>query len=300
MDIQTLEYFIAAAEAENLSRASERFKITQSALSYQIRSLEEELRAELFTRHGRRLRLSPVGKVFLEDARKIVADISHAEHRVTRALKGATGELRVGFETISSRNRIVSNSLLLFREHYPNTTLLLSPMTVIGTLDAIRKGDVDVGFLQLLERYPELDMIKFQSIDWMLVLPRTHRLARAPSLRLKDLRDEPFVWRPRSVSPIVYDRMLATCLAGGLVPNIVQEAYNEDMMVNLVSVGLGICFLVDTAQDQFQSSLAVFRKVEDFSMPIDLCMVWRRDNSSAALLQLLEIFKTLRNAQGVA
>lgn len=296
MDIQTLEYFITAAEAENFSRASERLKITQSALSYQIRILEEELRVELFTRHGRRLRLSSVGRVFLEDARKIVAGISHAEHRVARAMKGATGEIRVGFETVSSRNRIVSNLLLSFREQFPNVTLLLLPMTVVGILEAIRKGEVDVGFVQILEKYPELNTITYQSVDLVLVLPKTHWLARAPSLRLKDLRDEPFVWRPRSVWPIFYDRMLATCLAGGLVPNIVQEAYNEDMMVNLVSVGLGACFVVNTTPDQLQNSLAIFRKVDDFSMPIDLCVAWRHDNRSAALLHLLEIFKTLHNA----
>jgi DNA-binding transcriptional LysR family regulator len=293
MNIQTLEYFIAVAEAENLSRACERYGINQSALSYQMRSLEEELNAELFTRRGRSLRLSPVGTVFLEDARKIVAAVAQAEGRFSRAKQGAVGELRVGFETIASRNRIVSNSLLQFRESFPGVTLLLFPMTVQSVLDAIHRGDVDVGFVQMLESNPDLHAITFQRIDWRLVVPKTHRLAQAPSVRLRDLRDEPFVWRPRKVSPVVYDRMLAACLAGGLVPNIVQEVYNEDMMVNLVSVGLGICFLVETTEDQCPSTLAVFRKVEDFSMPIDLCMVYRRDNRSAALLQLLDIFQAL-------
>ena len=296
MDTQTLEYFIAVAEAENLSRACERYGINQSALSYKMRSLEEELNAQLFTRRGRSLRLSPVGTVFLEDARKIVAAVAQAEARFSRAKQGAVGELRVGFETIASRNRIVSNSLLQYRESFPKVTLLLFPMTVQSVLDAIHRGNVDVGFVQMLESNPDLHAITFQRIDWHLVVPKTHRLAQAPSVRLRDLRDEPFVWRPRKVSPVVYDRMLAACLAGGLVPNVVQEVYNEDMMVNLVSVGLGICFLVETTRDQCPSTLAVFRKVEDFSMPIDLCMVYRRDNRSAALLQLLGIFQALNNS----
>jgi DNA-binding transcriptional LysR family regulator len=296
MDTQTLEYFIAVAEAENLTRACERYGINQSALSYKMRSLEEELDAQLFTRRGRSLRLSPVGTVFLEDARKIVAAVAQAEARFSRAKQGDVGELRVGFETIASRNRIVSNSLLQFRESFPKVTLLMSPMTVQSVMEAVHQGNVDVGFVQMLESNPDLHAITFQRIDWHLVVPKTHRLAQAPSVRLRDLRDEPFVWRPRKVSPVIYDRMLAACLAGGLVPNVVQEVYNEDMMVNLVSVGLGICFLVETTRDQCPSTLAVFLKVEDFSMPIDLCMVYRRDNRSAALSQLLGIFQALNGS----
>jgi DNA-binding transcriptional LysR family regulator len=297
MDIETLQHFVIVAETENLSRASEHLRVSQSALSYKIRTLEEELQVELFSRTGRRLRLSAVGKIFLEDARKVVSAASNAEARFVRAIQGAIGELRVGFETIASRNRTVSASLLKFREMVPEVTVLLFPATVDGVRASILQGDIDVGFLQIFESDADLSAITYQRIDWLLAVPRTHPLAHAPSICLSDLRDEPFIWRPRSVSPIVYDRMLAACIAGGLVPNIVQEAYNEDMMVNLVSVGMGVSFLVETTQEQFSNALVVFRKVEDFSMPINLCAVWRRDNLSAALSRFREIFEHLNDAQ---
>jgi DNA-binding transcriptional LysR family regulator len=297
MDTETLDYFIVAAEAESLSQACEHLKISQSALSYKIRTLEDELQVELFKRTGRRLRLSPVGKIFLEDARKIVSATFNAKVRFARAMQGAVGELRVGFETIASRNRIVSASLLQFREKAPDVTVLLVPATVDGIRAALLGGEIDVAFVQIFESDPDLSAITYQQIDWLLALSRTHRLALAPSICLADLRDEPFIWRPRSVSPIVYDRMLAACIAKGLVPNIVQEAYNEDMMVNLVSVGMGVSFLVETTEEQFSSAPVAFRKVEDFSMPINLSAVWRRDNPSAALRQFLEMFVSLNDAQ---
>ncbi|HEY3695819.1 LysR family transcriptional regulator [Phenylobacterium sp.] len=296
MDIRTLRAFIAAAEAENLSRAAERLNVVQSALSYQIRSLEEELQVELFVRQGRRIRLSAIGKVFLEDAHKVLEAMTQASRRVERAVKGSVGELRIGVETVGSRNKIVSEALLAFRERFPEVALELSPLTVGAILDAIHSGKIDAGFVQMAWHDPSLDTICFQKADWLLVLPRTHPLTKRSTLRLRDLEGEPFVWRPRRVSPLVYDRMLATCIMGGLVPNIAQEAYNEDLMINLVSVGLGVCFLVETAKLYCPENLVVFRKVEDFSMPVELSLAWRRDNNSRTLHDMVGILEALNRS----
>lgn len=293
MDIRGLRYFIAAAETENLARASEKLNVVQSALSHQIRNLERELGASLFSRHGRRIRLSATGKAFLEDARKIIEDVALAKQRVARFANGALGELSVGFETISSRNRLVSEALLAFRETYPEVTLNLAPKTAAVLLDEIQSGAVDAGFVHMASDYPEFDFIEFQTIDWVLAIPRTHRLLQKSTIRLRDLHGEPFIWRPRAVAPVVYDRMMAICLKAGLLPNVVQETYNEVMMINLVSVGLGLCLLADTVIAHWPGDLVAFRKVADFSMPLNLRFAWRRDNLSAPLLHLIEIVRHL-------
>jgi DNA-binding transcriptional LysR family regulator len=293
VDIRAIRYFLAAAETENLSRASERLNIVQSALSHQIRGLEDELGVELFVRHGRRIRLSQVGQVFLQDARKLMADLELAKQRVARAARGAMGELRVGFETISSRNRLVSRALLGFRETYPDVSLQLSAFMGGPLREAIRAGEVDAGFVPMLGASPDLQMISFGSTDWVLALPRDHPLAAKPRLLLSDLEGQPFIWRPRDVSPIVYDHLLGACRERGFTPHIVQEAHNE-MMLSLVSVGLGVGLLVENIAEQHASDeMVAFRKVEDFSMPLDLCLVWRRDNPSRTLPNLAAIVRGL-------
>jgi DNA-binding transcriptional LysR family regulator len=291
MDVRTLRAFVAAAEAESLSRAAERLQVVQSVLSYQIRSLEDELKVELFNRQGRRLRLSPAGRVFLEEARKIIDAMSRATQRFEHAANGSAGELRIGFEAVGSRNEIVSDTLLAFRERAPNVQLQLTPLTVADILESLHGGEIDAGFVQLVRPDPALRSVCFQTIDWRLVLPRTHRLAAQPVIRLRDLEGEPFIWRPRRVSPSVYDQMLATCITGGLAPNIVQEAYNEDLIINLVSVGLGICFLVESAALYCPDNLVVFRRVEDFSMPVELSLAWRPDRLSPPLSDLVEMLR---------
>jgi DNA-binding transcriptional LysR family regulator len=293
VEIRSLRYFLAAAETENLTQASARMNVVQSALSHQIRNLEEEVGAELFVRNGRRLRLSEAGKVFAKEARKVIEAVETAKRRAQRAAHGELGELSVGFETIAARHQLVSGALFAFREAYPDVHVELAHMPAGPLLEALAAGKVDAAFLHLSEASAALDTHAFHVTDWVLALPRNHRLADSASIRLRDLQDEAFIWRARQISPAVYDRMLAVCRAGGLSPHIVQEANNEVMMINLVSVGLGLCFVVESLASSNPEDPVVFRKVDDFSMPLELCLAWRRDNAATPLPNLIDIVRRM-------
>lgn len=298
MDLRALRYFMAAAETQNLSRAAERLNVVQSAVSHQIRALEDELGASLFERHGRRIRLSAIGGVFREEAKRILADVEQARHRVDRAVEGEVGTLRVGFQTVACRNRLVSESLLSFRDRHPDVELKLSPMTGAALLDGIRTGVFDAGFVHLSVEHPDLRRIHLETNDWLLALPRNHRLVARRGLKLKHLQGEPFIWLPRDIAPVLYDRMNAICHAGGLAPRIVQEAFDEVMMVNLVAVGMGLSFVIDTARGTWPEDMVVFRRVSDFSLPLPLCFVWRGDNGSAPLKRLSAVVAQLKKELG--
>lgn len=294
MDIRTLRYFVAAAETENLLRASERLNVVQSALSHQISGLEEKLGGALFNRIGRRIRLSEAGRIFLEDARAVLAAVDLAKLRVTKAANGMVGELRVTFENNSSRSILVSEVLLGFRKGFPEVTVHLAPMPAGQIPDAIRSGTIDAGFVYVTDAISDLSTIILENADWLLVMPRKHRLVNKRNIRLNDLQNEPFIWH--TVSPPIYDSMMSTCLASGLVPNIVQETQHEVMMVNLVASGLGICFVVDTKTRRWPEDIIAVRKVKDFSLPLHLCLAWRQDNESKTLPHLTSIATVLSGA----
>jgi len=289
MDLRSLRYFVAAAETENLTRAAERLHVVQSALSHQIKLLEGDLGVALFARHGRRIQLSEVGKVFLEGAHGILADVERTRQRTKRAAAGHTGVLRIGFQSVACRNQLLSTSLFGFRERFSEVELKLSPLTAAKLFDLLLEGDIDAGFLHLPRQCQELEAICFDRNDWLLALPSNHPLCAAERLRLSDLTDEPFVWLPRSVAPLLCDRMADAWASKGFSPRIVQEAFDEVMMVNLVSVGMGLCFVIDSAQGNWPNHMVTFRKVEDFSLPLEMCFCWRRDNHYPPLLRLSEI-----------
>src|SRR5258708_30288550 len=97
MELRHLRYFIAIGEEQHYGRAAHRLRVAQPALSRQIQDLEEELGFKLFDRLPRGVRLNSAGKLFLEDARRILQEISEAALRAGRVARGRSGTLRVGF-----------------------------------------------------------------------------------------------------------------------------------------------------------------------------------------------------------
>src|SRR5258706_15174867 len=97
MELRHLRYFVAIGEEQHYGRAAHRLRVAQPALSRQIQDLEEELGFKLFDRLPRGVRLNSAGKLFLEDARRILQEISEAALRAGRVARGRSGTLRVGF-----------------------------------------------------------------------------------------------------------------------------------------------------------------------------------------------------------
>jgi DNA-binding transcriptional LysR family regulator len=107
--------------------------VAQTALSTQIQDLEAELGFKLFDRLPRGVKLSAAGRLYLEDARRILQQVSEAGAGAARVARGQTGTLRVGFTENASWHGIVPDSFQKFRERQPEAELQLSPSTQPGT-----------------------------------------------------------------------------------------------------------------------------------------------------------------------
>jgi DNA-binding transcriptional LysR family regulator len=293
MDIRNLRYFVAAAEASSFSRAAEEMNVVQSAISHQIRLLEDELATELFSRDGRAVRLTAAGAQLLDDARQILQMVRSSKTRIMRLAKGEAGALRIGFQSATCRRAVVSETFHRLRAQYPHVALDLLPMTGLAMQAALCNSELDGGFLYYGGENPRLSRRILHTDDWVLAMPRTHPLASRENLALRDLITERFIWLPRRVTPILYDRMVAACSAAGLTPNIAQEAFDEAMVLNLIAIGLGIAFVLDSLPADPTGSVG-FRRVSDFSVPTDLCFAWNEGNRNPALPKCLQIIEALR------
>ena len=250
MELRHLRYFVAIGEEENYRRAAQRLNVAQTALSTQIQDLEAELGFKLFDRLPRGVKLSAAGRLFLEDARRILQQVSEAAARAARVARGQSGTLRVGFTENASWRGIVPDSFRRFRERQPDAELQLTPATSLEQIEALRSGRLDAGFVfNMPKTDAELDHLPVAMQHVELAVPKGHALARMKNVRLRDLVDASFVWFPRREAPAFYDRLMHECFRGGLKsPRIVQEGLNESTILSLVSHGMGVGWVNGTAR----------------------------------------------------
>src|SRR5258706_11527795 len=107
MELRHFRYFISVGEEQHFGRAAARLRVAQPALSRQIQDLEREMGFLLFERLPRGVRLNAAGKLFLNDARRILQDVDEAKRRAERIAQGQAGTLRIGIATAASGDRVV-------------------------------------------------------------------------------------------------------------------------------------------------------------------------------------------------
>src|SRR4029077_2440688 len=198
MELRHLRYFVAVGEEQHYGRASRRLHVAQPALSRQIQDLEEEVGFKLFERLPRGVKLSAAGKLFLEDARRILHEVNEATARAGRVARGHSGTLRVGFTKKRCWRGVVPIPFRRSREQHPDAELQLYPAASLEQLEAIRSGRLDAGFVNFMPKAdPELNQLAGADQHVELALPKRHPLTKLKKLRLRDLVDAAFVWFPR-------------------------------------------------------------------------------------------------------
>jgi len=300
MELRHLRYFVAVGEEQHYGRAARRLHVAQPALSRQIQDLEKEVGFQLFERLPRGVKLSAAGKLFLDDARHILQQVSEAAARAARVACGQTGTLRIGFTENSSWHGVVPNSLRRFRERQPDAELQLHPSGSANQIEDIRSGRVDAGFVfNLPKNYKELDQFPVAMQYVAVAVPKGLALSQIKTLRLRDLVDVPFVWFPRREAPAFYDRLMHECYRGGLKsPRIVQEAANEATILSLVLHGVGVGWVNETARWRCPKQVVIL-SVTDLNMPLTMALAWRRDNTSPLLASFITEVRRLPDVQAL-
>jgi DNA-binding transcriptional LysR family regulator len=288
MELRHLRYFVGVAEEQHFGRAAERLRVAQPSLSRQIQDLESEMGFLLFDRLPRGVRLSAAGKLFLSDARRILQDVDEAKRRAERIALGKAGTLRIGIATAVSWHGLVVDSFREFRRRQPDVELELHHLLSVHQIDAVLSGRLDAGFAaSLTPWHKDLAHWEFVQDRMLLAVPKGHHLTKREGIRLRDLRDMPFVWFPRWVNPVIYDRLMRACARGGLsAPRIVQEATDRDTNLGLVQCRIGIAWMTESTRWHCPRGI-VLLPVVDMNVRLPFNLIWKKDNSSPLLQKFL-------------
>jgi DNA-binding transcriptional LysR family regulator len=295
MELRHLRYFVGVGEEQHFGRAAERLHVAQPALSRQIHDLEREIGFLLFDRLPRGVRLSAAGQLFLSDARRILQEVDEATRRAERMALGQTGTLRIGIATAVSWHGLVVDTFRAFRRRQPDVELVLHHMISVHQVDAIVSGRLDAGFAAAMTPWhTDVDHWQFAQDRMVLAVPKGHPLTKRERIRLRDLRNMPFIWFHRWVNPAFHDQMMEACGRRGLsAPRIVQEATDRDTVLGLVQCRIGIAWVTESTRWHCPKSIALL-PVVDMNVRLPFNLIWKKDNTSPVLQKLLAQVQALK------
>lgn len=136
MELRQLQYFLAVAEVLSFSQAARQLNMAQPPLTRRIRQLEQELGVQLFDRNSRRVELTNVDRVFVEEAHRVLEQVEQSIEVTQRASRGEVGRLVIAFEG-SSAYDVIPASLKAYREQFPNVELVVLGMTTEQQIEAL-------------------------------------------------------------------------------------------------------------------------------------------------------------------
>jgi DNA-binding transcriptional LysR family regulator len=239
IELRHLRYFLAVAETLHFSRAAERLGMAQPPLSQQIQRLEQMVGHRLFDRTTRGVTLTLAGQLLAERARSTIEKVQDDLAQVRRLGRGEEGTFTVGFSGSVMFTELPA-AIESYRRRYPKVELRLRELVTAAQIAALLDGTIDLAFLRDGDPTDGIRMIPVLSERYVAVLPETHALTRKRSLRVRDLRDQPFILFARRMGPLAFDRTIACCESHGFRPNIVQDAPQWPTLVRLVAAGLGV------------------------------------------------------------
>lgn len=284
MELRHLRYFIAVAEELHFGRAAARLGIAQPPLSMQIRDLEHEVGVMLLARTSRRVELTAAGRVFLDGARRTLAQLDGVISDTQRAHRGETGELRIGFVS-SATYEVLPLLLRAFRGGYPDVVVRLRSATTFEQIVALRERHLDLGLLRLPVKEEALDWRVITEEPLVAVLPATHALATREPVPLTALAHASFIVYPRADNPAIHDAIIAQCQQAGFSPNITQESGSMLAITALVASGMGVA-LVIASPGLRETPGIVFQPLLGDDIPVwRLALAWRRERETAPAIR---------------
>lgn len=261
MELRQLRYFIEVAEREHISEAAIHLHVAQSAVSRQIANLEDELGVQLFERIGRNVKLTPIGKIFLEHSVSAIKAIDFAKKQIDEYLDPEKGTIKIGFPT-SLAGHLLPTVISAFKREHPNVAFHLRQGSYNYLIEAVKTREINLAFLGPL---PPKDSILNNTIlfteNFSVLLNANHPFAKKDKIPLIDLRNEDFVLFPEGY--IMQKLVVEACNSVGFTPKVSSEGEDMDAIKGLVAAGIGLTLLPEST---FYDSTPRFTK----KIPIEL------------------------------
>lgn len=251
LSTRQLRYFVEIAECGSFSAAAERLFVAQSALSRQIKDMENRLQTPLFERTARQPRLTAAGEAFLPRARSLLNELVKASDMATQVGNGQLGTLRLSHSsTVPLCGRVLTD-ISSFIERQPGVSLDIGKLSSEAQLEELSEGRLDLGLLRLpvLRQREGIQIVPLFSERLLLAVPTDHPLAASSTVELAQLRDEAFISIPHPQRGGLSYLCAELCMAHGFFPTAARVVSRKTTQLQLIQAGFGIALLPQSMQD---------------------------------------------------
>jgi len=240
MEIQQLKGFYYSVKLGSLTKAAEKMSVTQSAVSQQIKSLEDELRIKLFSRIGPRKDITPDGKLFFDLITPLIQKIDTLKTTFEDMKGNQKGLLTIAATTVMIMNSL-PNLIKNFIKKYPAVKLIILERRWNEIVSLAQSGEIDFGIAPITAIPPDLSYIKLNPIDRVLITSLNHPLSKKKHVTPKDIAQYPMITYEKGlVHRDEFDRVFEK---SNLNIEIVMEATNAETITRYVEMGIGVAII---------------------------------------------------------
>jgi len=290
-ELSQLRCFVAVAEELHFGRAAARLNMTQPPLSRQIQLLEHALEARLLERSSRSVRMTPAGRAFLPEARRILRLSESAASWTRRVWRGEAGTLRLGFTAASGYSRMPA-LLDLIRRRLPGIDVVLREMVTHAQLEGLDSGTLDIGLLRALPPGARHASLTLAPEALMVALRRDDPRCSRPELVPVDLEVGDMIGYSPDASKYFFELTTGLLERAGVRANIVQQVGQIHTMLALVASGFGTALVPESASCLGMEGVAFRRLVSVPAEPVELRLVWLPGNENPALTAFVDAYRS--------
>ena len=288
ISLRQMQYFVVVAEEKNMTRASEVLHISQPPLSRQIQQLEESLETQLFVRSSRPLRLTKAGKIFYERSVHILGQVEQMKRVTRQAGEKEIDRIAIGFVP-SMLYGAFPHLIKRLQTLRPNLEIRLIELLSSQQLEALREGEIDIGFGRLRFAVNDISRLVLREERLMVAMSKNHDLAGAESdaLPVEALRGESLILYPKDNSPNFSDAVVATLADYALNTENIQKVSQLQTALGLAAANTGLSIVPESARVSRQD--LCYRLLGDDSLTTPILAYFRTDDDTELLKFVLSV-----------
>lgn len=294
VEMRQIRALLAAVDEGSLAEAAKRLRRTQSAISRQIRSLERTVGVPLLVREANGVSATAAGAIVADDAHRATTRFEQVLLQARRADRGFAGVCHVGSVPTEMSQDVLLATLRSLAQRTPAIAVEVQEMVSPRQVAALRNGEIDIGLA-----LSSAGLVTDRSIASMRVvedpmdcalLPATHPLASRVWLTPNELEVLPFLFIGRHVYPAFYDAVLQALENIGARPAIDESHDGPRALWSLVADGYGWTVGPRSVRTRPITGIVAV-PVQGLHLPGGLDLLWRRNESNATVLTVLESFR---------